>query len=774
MIKRNLALLCIVLISAVAYAAGFKDFSWDEMRFGGSASGVRKIVFDQDPDGSSAELSVDPANEEFVLNNKVNASNGLDVTGQLNVISTTVGSKPCPPMTEAQRDAIATPSDGDCIYNTDSKSLNTYDTNVSKWISVGSGAGGSGELSYIEGDNSDFENSVGDWVSYDDPPSDTPDDGTGAGATITCTRVEATDMLGAAHFRISKDAADRQGEGCSLDFTIDSTFANSPEIFWRRFRFKTSANYVEGDVTVHLYDVTNGALVGIYSPDTNTGKMVLQGEGTSYYRYQTVQGATSYRAIFHISTVNNLAYDVDIDRIVEGPINITHGPALTNWIDYPASGSWANATYAGRYRQIGDSITMDVTVTLTGSVSGDLNINLPNGYTIDTSKIEAVGNYQLGGTSFSLFNAFGRILSFPAYNNASSIKFLIIDDASGSSHVYSSLSATFPRPDTVGDIHKVTVTIPVIGLSSNTQYSQAFSNRDVVMNNTNFAAQVFTTGSYDYNVLQFGAPSVDTVAAWDDANDKYIIKSNGYYDINCGHSRSFGSNPGVVEISMGLRKNGGDWRNIDSELTTSGDLFYGMKGGVTGEYLVVGDEIECYARKEGTTASSKSGDARQNYFNITKKSTAQSLMETPVVAETYTSDSGQSIANNTNAIIVFEDADAGNTHGVCNTSTGLCTLPYPGHYKFCSRVAHNGGASATSSRSFLFIAFNGSGIPDAVIGLKSGSGGGGYTLYTPGGCFQKYFNAGDTVELGVNQSSGSSQTMTTSGSNNYLTIERIK
>lgn len=65
------------------------------------------------------------------LNVKDLASNRVIVT------STTQGSKPCPAMTETQRNAIASPLIGQCIYNSTSLKLNVY--NGSLWKSAGGG-----------------------------------------------------------------------------------------------------------------------------------------------------------------------------------------------------------------------------------------------------------------------------------------------------------------------------------------------------------------------------------------------------------------------------------------------------------------------------------------------------------------------------------------------------------------------------------------------------------------------------------------------------------
>lgn len=76
------------------------------------------------------------------LNNRLDKLDVNDLTAKkLNVVSTTSGSKPCPSMTQVQRDAIVSPIEGQCIYNSTAKTLNLYDG--SAWVEVaGGGEGG--------------------------------------------------------------------------------------------------------------------------------------------------------------------------------------------------------------------------------------------------------------------------------------------------------------------------------------------------------------------------------------------------------------------------------------------------------------------------------------------------------------------------------------------------------------------------------------------------------------------------------------------------------
>jgi hypothetical protein len=66
----------------------------------------------------------------------------VTVQGKLEVNSTTQSSKPCPAMTETQRNAIVSPASGSCVYNTNTLTLNIYNGTI--WKSAGGGGGGGG------------------------------------------------------------------------------------------------------------------------------------------------------------------------------------------------------------------------------------------------------------------------------------------------------------------------------------------------------------------------------------------------------------------------------------------------------------------------------------------------------------------------------------------------------------------------------------------------------------------------------------------------------
>jgi len=136
--------LCIVDHTSGVFAADLLSGYWQEID---DSNDVKAIVSSTDEavvrwDGTTGRLVQDSA----VVIGDTGAVTGvesiavggtLDATSILDVTSTTLGSRPCPSMTEVQRDAIVTPATGLCIFNATTSKLNVY--NSTAWVSAGGG-----------------------------------------------------------------------------------------------------------------------------------------------------------------------------------------------------------------------------------------------------------------------------------------------------------------------------------------------------------------------------------------------------------------------------------------------------------------------------------------------------------------------------------------------------------------------------------------------------------------------------------------------------------
>jgi hypothetical protein len=183
-----------------------------------------------------------------------------------------------------------------------------------RWVDAPSGGGiggqAAGAINYIS--SPDAEAGVIGWTTYADAASTIPVDGTGGAPTITWTRNTSNPIRGAADFAFTKDAANRQGQGASFDFTIAATDCN--KTFKISFDYNTSAaNYVEGDMRLYVYDVTSATII---SPISFS---IPKGVGTRTTQFQTTN-SVNYRLIIHFSRSNNVAaLTVNFDNFIVSP-----------------------------------------------------------------------------------------------------------------------------------------------------------------------------------------------------------------------------------------------------------------------------------------------------------------------------------------------------------------------------------------------------------------------------------------------------------------------
>ena len=186
-------------------------------------------------------------------------------------------------------------------------------------LEVGSGSG-SGEVNYVLKSTFEDQTTTG-WATYDDGAVAAPVNGTGGSPAAVTVAVQATTFSGSATaLRISKAAADGQGEGVNYGDTagFDIPAIDQSRMLKLQFDYTTSANYVTGDIVVYLYDVTNSVLLN--------SSIVSLTSGTARYGAQFLSTAGSkYRVILHVATTNANAYTVDVDNVIVGPGSLVQG-----------------------------------------------------------------------------------------------------------------------------------------------------------------------------------------------------------------------------------------------------------------------------------------------------------------------------------------------------------------------------------------------------------------------------------------------------------------
>lgn len=313
----------------------------------------------------------------------------------------------------------------------------------------GASAGG-GEVNFIANPNAEADTTG--WAAYADAAGATPVDGTGGSPTVTWTVQSGVSLRGTQSFKLTKDAADRQGEGASYDFTIGEQDTSRKLKIAFDFKTDEDAGYAAGDLTVYIYDVTNAQLLTPHDVSINRTTGIFQ---TSF----DSTTSTSYRLIFHIATANASAWDAYIDNVIVGPGMTSQGAVVGPWESFTSviEGSGSNPTKGttttddAYFRRVGESMEIQWSFHQSGAGtagSGFYKFIIPNGLTIDSSKtVLGLGTIPLRGA------AMGRTGStyytgWTYAADSTSLAFVLLNDTSAPNDwgsAFLSLSGTDAR-----------------------------------------------------------------------------------------------------------------------------------------------------------------------------------------------------------------------------------------------------------------------------------------------------------------------------------------
>ncbi len=345
----------------------------------GSTTGIGALVFNTSPTLVTPVLGT-PASGD--LSNCTNLPLSSGVTGTLPIAN---GGTNATGATAAFDNLSPTTTKGDLIVRgasnnerlaagSDGLAL-VADSTTSSGLRYSSASSGSGEVNYI--DNADAEANTAGWNTFADAAGSEPTNGTGGSPTVTWTRQDSVVLRGNQSFQLSKDAANRQGEGVSYDFTIKEQ--DTSKKLKIQFDFKTNqdAAYVSGDLTTWVYDVTNNLLITPVDTEIIDGQNIF----TTSFNSTT---STSYRLIFFIATTNASAWDAYIDNVIVGPGMTSQGAAIGKWTSYtPTFGNLGTVTNIDcEFRRVGDSVEIRGQFDIGTGVGSEVQIGLPNSYSI--------------------------------------------------------------------------------------------------------------------------------------------------------------------------------------------------------------------------------------------------------------------------------------------------------------------------------------------------------------------------------------------------------
>lgn len=650
---------------------------------------------------------------------------------------------------------IVNPEAGDIIADsTDSNKIKQYNPAASMFEELGGGAGG---INYLT--NPDAETGTTGWVTYADVAQVQPVDGVGGTPAITLTATTVSPLRGLRSFLLSKGALNEQGEGTSVPFTIDP--ADRASILRVSFDYSSTTNYLDGDVRVYVYDITNSRLIEVVDRDVRANA-----QGKYVGTFQSSPDSVSYRLILHVASTNALAWDLEFDNVIVGPREIVRGPVMIDGQPYTPACSWTtNTTVSGHWRRVGDQLEAYVRVTLAGAPNAAaLSVGLPAGLVIDETKLATFAYGDVGSATAIDVSAGNTGYSLKAFRFATQNTISIVSDSAGGP-AQQQVTNTAPFAFASGDNVQIKFSVPILGWSSNATLSEDVGNREIVLRALKTTAQTGLAANTD-TVVTFQSVLRDTSASYNTSTNTYVVPETGDYDI------SFKS---TVQATF----NGGSF--IRARILVNSTLIeetyeYPPTGTpdsqvqlTTTLQLTKGSTLQFTCGSSIAHAILGGGSAISPFLNIAKRSSPQTIAASEVVACRYLSDAAQSIPSGADTTVIYEDR-VYDTHSAYNPSTGIFTAPQSGYYNFEAGVLYAQQTWTVNTFIFLGVDFIGVGTSGMSYIVIDGTAAG---FRGNNGSNTRFMPKGTQARIIASHSKSPSAAFHNSQNFNYLNITKV-
>jgi len=277
-------------------------------------------------------------------------------------------------------DHISTPSspssgENKLYFKNDDKLYKLNSGGTEQEVGSGGGAGGINQIT-----NPSPDTNTDDWASYADAAAVIPDDADGGSPNITFTRSTSSPLRNPAHFLITKDASNRQGEGVST--TLDFDNADKNKVLGLSFDYDGSldTDYASDDIVIFIYDVTNDKLI---TPSGDNGLKASRGR---YSGTWVSTDSSTYKLVYHIAGTTSAAWTFAFTNVKSSPELSAQGVPQSDWTSYtPATaqnGFGNTANHALQYKRISDSLLIRGFFQAGTVAASEARLDLPTGLTI--------------------------------------------------------------------------------------------------------------------------------------------------------------------------------------------------------------------------------------------------------------------------------------------------------------------------------------------------------------------------------------------------------
>ena len=560
----------------------------------------------------------------------------------------------------------------------------------SRWHMIsGTGAGSSSGTNFIT--NGTAEADTSGWATYADAAGSSPVDGTGGSPTVTWTRTTTTPLVGTASFLFTKDASNRQGQGASFDFTIDSAYQAkvlqiSFEYQVASGTFSAGSSSTDSDITVWIYDITNAQLI---QPTTYKLFASTTGVSTTFIsNFQTSSNSTSYRLILHCASTSASAYTVEFDNIVVAPSSYVYGSPISDWQSYGSTASYTGfgtvSSNTQMYRRVGSNLEIRARFTAGTTTATEARLAFPSGLTSSSTAITTLENAGTlikdsgsSTTTFGFYCLMEPSVSYITFGYSISIAAPLAKQ--NGNNLASS-----------GQVISIQASVPIQGWASNVQMSDQADSRIVLARATGAP----TGGSGAASTLIWPTVSFDTHSAYNSSTGEYTAPISGYYRVGAEVN---GTNAGIV-----IRAYIDGVLDVDMALTPSGTSA-GVVNGSTIVKVTAGQKITV------RTSASIGALASGGFVSFEKIQSPTIISATETIAASYWLSSNFSTSTTTPINFDSKEID---THSAVTTSATAWkfTAPVSGTYQVSTSVFN------TSSTQGFSIYKNGTAYKGVGVG----------------------------------------------------------
>lgn len=601
-------------------------------------------------------------------------------------------------------------------------------------------------------------------ATYADAAGAAPVDGTGGSPTVTWTRTTSSPLRGLASFLFTKDAANRQGEGEGIPFTIDA--ADQGKVLSIRADYAIASGTYSGgtpttdsDLVAYIVDATNGTVI---QPVGYKLDGAVIGQNYSLRAsFQAASNSTSYRLCFHVATTSASAYTVKFDGLTVNAQAIGVAPIVSDDVVYtPVFTGFGTATgITFTARRVGNRLRVTGKFVAGTTTGVEARIGLPAGLlTADSTIIPSIRIFGWFGQKSSTTDRFkgGAVLATAGvgYVNISTNGIFTND-------VANPLVAALGNDTGNGGTISMDFEVPIAGWGSTMGlFGQYDDGRPVTMR---VNANTGTLGTSFADITTWDDNLSDTHGAFNTSTGVYTVPYPGKYRV---HARVYGSTSGTSNWA-GLQ--------IIHNATAKGES-YDAAGGASNAAPSTHELLDCAAgdtiKIQGIASASTAINTTtiRNTFTIERVGGASQPGALESVAAIYKisgSTANASVANGATEIIDF-DTRVKDTHTAVTTGTGWrFTAPVPGNYQVDAIVGLVAMGAANPIRLMVYK----NGALFSLLGQDRNPTAASDT-YASGGRLVP-LNAGEYIDIEVLNGDSSTRSVVTTDGHGYVSIAKV-